>query len=200
MNTQEKAFNDLQLIRNTMERSTQLTSVSGIGLMAMGLIGLAGAYAAALRNGYAWWPNTWGVVAIVGFAIGLISMWYKGERTGSSIFTGAGKRFIFSLSPPIVAGTVLSERFVMIGRDDLLAGTWLLLYGAGVITAGAYSIRVIPIMGIVFMILGTFAVFAPASFLEPQFGVMTGQDLLLAAGFGGIHIAFGAIIAWRHGG
>jgi hypothetical protein len=45
-------------------------------------------------------------------------------------------------------------------------------------------------MGICFLALGTVAVFAP-----PAWG-----NLLLAAGFGGLQIAFGIIISRRFGG
>ena len=57
-------------------------------------------------------------------------------------------------------------------------------------TAGAFSVRVVPLMGIGFMVLGSIALLVPA---------LSG-DLLLALGFGGLQIAFGAVIARRHGG
>lgn len=200
MNTHEEALENLQFIRRTMERSTQLTSVSGIGLIAMGLIGFAGAYTAGLRQSAAWWANVWRCVAVLGFATGVCSMWHKGERCGNSIFTGAGRRFILALAPPIVAGAILTQLFYMSGEMKLIPGTWLLLYGVGVVTAGAYSIRLIPLMGIVFMGLGSITLCLPNSSLHPVLGNMTGQDLLLALGFGSIHIVFGAVIAMRHGG
>jgi hypothetical protein len=200
MNTHEEALENLQFIRHTIERSTKLTGVSGIGLIAMGIMGAAAAYVAAFRHSVDWWVNAWTYVAIVAFATGVCSMWYKGERTGNPIFTGAGRRFILALAPPIVAGIVLTNLFYMNSQIELVPGTWLLLYGVGVVTAGAFSIRLIPFMGIVFMVLGSVALYLPNSSFAPVFGNMTGQDLLLAAGFGGIHIIFGAIIGVRHGG
>ena len=76
------------------------------------------------------------------------------------------------------------------GLIDVVGGVWLLLYGTGVVTGGAFSIRIVPLMGLCFMVLGTVALFCPPSWANE----------LLAAGFGGLHILFGAVIARKYGG
>lgn len=200
MKTQEEALDELQFIRDTMERSTQLTSVSGIGLIAMGLIATIGAYVAGWRGTYDWWVNVWFVVAIMGCTVGFTSMWYKADRNNISIFTGVGKRFALSLSPPIIAGCLMTQLLYSTQQFDLMPATWLLLYGVGVITGGAFSIRLIPAMGITFMVFGSIAIFLPDVTFQPVLGTITGHDALLAFGFGGIHILFGGIVAMRHGG
>jgi hypothetical protein len=90
----------------------------------------------------------------------------------------------------MLAAAVLSMLIYHAGVFNLLPGLWLLLYGAGVVTAGAYSVKVVPIMGLCFMLAGTGALFCPFSWANP----------LMAAGFGGLHIIFGLIIARRYGG
>mgnify|MGYP006969374177 FL=1 len=198
MDAHDKALQDLEFIRDTMARSA-VTNVSGYGLIGMGVTALIGAYVAAL-GGTVWWTNTWTVVAVVGCSVGFWSMWYKARKAGASIFTSSGRRFAFALAPPIAAGTILSQYFFMNSQMEFLPSTWLLLYGTGVVTGGAYSIRLIPIMGIVFMCLGTIVLYAPATMAQNVWGAMTWYDVLLALGFGGIHIVFGAIIATRYGG
>ncbi|HUP20905.1 MAG TPA: hypothetical protein VM778_13285, partial [Gemmatimonadota bacterium] len=114
----------------------------------------------------------------------------KARRSGASILSRAGRRFLLSLAPPIVAGALLTPALVEGGLATRLPGAWLLLYGAGVVTGGAFSIRIVPVMGLAFMVAGAAALAAPG--LDP--------DWVMAAGFGGLHLVFGAVIARRHGG
>ena len=76
------------------------------------------------------------------------------------------------------------------GSIDEVAGVWLLLYGTAVVAGGAFSIRVVPLMGLCFMVLGTVALFCP-----PGWG-----NAFLAVGFGGLHMIFGGVIARKYGG
>ncbi|HEX5520602.1 MAG TPA: hypothetical protein VFX29_02860, partial [Longimicrobiaceae bacterium] len=101
-----------------------------------------------------------------------------------------GQKFVLSLAPPMAAGALLTLVLFRAGMVGVLPGTWLLLFGASVVTAGAFSVRIIPVMGICFMLLGALALLAP-----PAWG-----DALLALGFGALLIGFGAVIARRYGG
>lgn len=196
----ERALDDLSFIRNAMARSEPLTAVSGRGVMGMGVIALVGGVIAVLRTKPDWWIYTWIVVAALGCSLGTWTMLRKGRQQGHPVFAKAMRRFMLNLFPAIAAGAVFTEVFYELGLNALLPGMWLLLYGVGVFTGGAFSVRVLPVMGLCFMALGLAALFPTSLAPVPAVAMFTKGDLLMLAGFGGLHLVFGAIIAWRHGG
>ena len=196
----EKAMENLDFIRNTLACSTPFTSVSGWGLLAMGLYSLGGGWVASWRLNYDWWINCWVTVGVGGFLMGLVAMIWKMKQEPRPIRSYAIRRFAFSLFPPILAGAVLTELFYEHRLDVLLPGMWLLLYGAGVTTGGAFSVRVLPLMGLLFMVLGVLASFAATIAPPPLLGTLTTPDLFMMAGFGILHIVFGVVIIKRYGG
>ena len=98
--------------------------------------------------------------------------------------------FALGLFPTLLAGALLTLALYRAGNTDALPGLWLLLYGTAVVTGGAFSVKIVPVMGLSFMGIGAVALLTPAAW---------GNDFM-AAGFGGIHIVFGILIARRHGG
>jgi hypothetical protein len=97
----------------------------------------------------------------------------------------AGRKLILAFLPPMIVGGLLTVAAFSAGNHGLIPGIWLGLYGAGVMTGGAYSVKVIPLMGAALIGLSAVALLAPAS-----------GDLLLGVGLGGLHILFGLVI-WR---
>jgi hypothetical protein len=185
-----RASDNLRFIRETMERASSFTAVPGRGGVAMGLSALVAAFLAGRASTPEAWLGTWLVEAFVGFAIAAGAMAHKARRVGVTLFSGPARRFLLTLSAPLAAGGVLTLVLQRAPRLDLLPGTWLLLYGTAVVTGGAFSVRIVPAMGVLFMMLGGVALACP-----PSWG-----DAFLAAGFGGLHIVFGVLIARRHGG
>ena len=184
------ALENLRFIRETMERSTSFTAVPGKGGVAMGVTALLAAGIATLTTTSEMWLATWALAALVALAIGVGAMSLKARAANLPVFSGAGRKFALSLSPPLLAGAFLTVALYHQRLIAPLAGMWLLLYGVGVVTAGAFSVRVVPLMGLCLMILGAAALFSPAAW----------GTAYLAAGFGGVHIIFGLIIARRYGG
>ena len=186
----DQAMENLRFIRETMERSTSFTAVPGKGGVAMGISALAAAAIATRTTTTEMWLATWGLEALVALAIGAWAMSLKARAANLPLLSGAGRKFALNLSPPLFAGAFLTVALYRLGLVSLLPGVWLLLYGVGVVTAGAFSVRAVPAMGVCLMTLGAAALFAP-----PAWG-----NAFLAAGFGGVQIVFGLLIARRHGG
>jgi hypothetical protein len=181
---------DLRYIRETMERSASFTAVPGWGQVILGLTALVAARLASSQATPAAWLKIWLGEAALAAILVFVTMRWKANRRGLPLFTGPGRRVAFGLFPPLVAGALLTTFLFRAGLNSAIPPTWLLLYGAGIITGGAYSVAIVPVMGLCFMAAGALAIVTPA----------TWDNWLLAAAFGGLHIIFGFFIARRHGG
>ncbi len=186
----DRAIDNLRYIRDTMERASSFTAVPGWGGVAMGVTALLAAGVSQFARSPEEWLGIWLVEAFLAFSIGVWAMSRKARRAGTPLFAGPARRFLLTLSTPLFAGalaTVALERAKLIA---LLPGLWLLLYGTAVVTGGAFAVRIVPMMGLALMLLGAICLFCPASW----------GTAFLAAGFGGLQIVFGILIARRYGG
>jgi hypothetical protein len=184
-----RAADNLRFIRDTMERAASFTAVPGWGGVAIGISALlagAVAYSRTAHDQFFIWLAE-GAVASV---IAILAVRLKSRRMALSLQSRPARRALLSFAPPLIAGAVLTSVLYRAGAIDVLPGLWLLLYGTAVVTGGAFSVRIVPVMGLCFMALGLGSLGAPANWAN---GFMT-------AGFGALHIVFGAIIARRHGG
>jgi hypothetical protein len=185
-----RAMDNLQYIRETMERATAFTGISGWGQVAIGITALVTSFIAAQQKAFKNWLAIWLAEAVVALLIAGWSIDRKARAVKMPLLSGPGRKVAFSLSPPIFAGGLLTIVLYRAGLTVAIPGVWLLLYGTGVVTGGMFSVSVVPIMGLCFMMLGAAAFLAPTGF----------ADWFMAAGFGGLHIVFGVIIARRYGG
>lgn len=186
-----RAMDNLRYIRETMERAGSFTAVSGWGQVVIGVAAVLAAGLASLQPSTTeTWLATWAAAAVVSMLVGVLTTAMKARTARMPLLTGPGRKFVLSLAPPLVAGAVLTGVLYRAGMPELLPGAWLLLYGAGIITAGAFSVSAVPVMGLCFMLVGAAAAFTPS----------TWGNAWMAAGFGGLHMVFGIIIARRHGG
>ncbi|MGC2447341.1 MAG: hypothetical protein WA477_06840 [Candidatus Sulfotelmatobacter sp.] len=181
---------DLRFIRDTMERSAAFTAVSGWGQVVLGATAMAAAWLAARQVSPYTWLRVWLAEGLLAAAIGLLACTWKANRRGLPLFSGPARKVALGLAPPLVAGAFLTFLLFRSGMESALPAMWLLLYGAGIMTGGAFSVSIVPVMGLCFMLLGGLAVLGPAAW----------GNLFLATGFGGLHIVFGFLIAGRHGG
>jgi hypothetical protein len=185
-----RAADHLRYIRETMERAVEFTAVPGWGGVAMGLTAIGAAWVASRQHSPRAWLTVWLVEAFIAVAIAASTAATKAHRASAGLFTGPGRKFLLSFTPPIIVGGLLTFALFQAGLLTALPGVWLLLYGTAIVTGGAFSVRVVPVMGLALMGLGAIALFAPSNW----------GDSFMAAGFGVLQIGFGLWIARCHGG
>jgi hypothetical protein len=202
----DRAIQDLSLIRRAMEGASSFTDVPGWGTVVVGVTALAATAIARTQPTAGHWLLVWLLEAVVAASIAAAFIWRKARRRIAAegggnerpVFGIAARKFLLGFWPGIFAGALLTFALIDFSTvwtaagsvPRVLPGMWLLLYGVAILTAGAWSVRAVPAMGLGFLLLGGLALFAPAA----------PGDLMLAVGFGLWHIAMGLFIARRHGG
>lgn len=156
----------------------------------MGVVALPVTWLGSRQTTAEAWLWTWLLGGFLAVAIGAVALNYKAGKAHVSLLSGPARKFALSFAPPLIVGALLTAFLYRANLTGMIPGIWLLLYGTGVVTGGAFSVRIVPVMGLGFMALGAVALFCP-----PQWG-----SLFLAAGFGGLHMLFGVVIARKFGG
>lgn len=186
----EHALSNLRYIREAMERASAFTSIPGWGGVAVGVTAIVAAAIGHQASTWRVWLLTWLIEAAVAAVIAGVTMFVKARKANVSFTGGPARRFFVSYFAPIIAGGILTLLLTQRGFFAALAPMWLLLYGVSFVSSGAYSIPVVPVMGVCYMVLGIAACF---------FGFAV-QNAFMGVGFGGLHVVFGVVIARRYGG
>lgn len=185
-----RAADNLRFIRQAMERSSTFTSIPGAGGVLMGAVALAASAIASRQPDTDRWLLTWLVAAALAATAGLVTMAIKARRAGAPLTGATARRFALGMAAPIVAGAAITYQLWATRSFTVMAPSWLLLYGAGVLTGGIFSVPVVRLIGVCFMSLGLLAIATPTEW----------GNVWLALGFGGLHVGFGIYIARNHGG
>ena len=185
-----RAADDLTFIRSAMERSSAFTAIPGAGGVVMGVIGLIAAVVGARQPTPDRWLGTWLVAAFLALIVELVAMAWKARRAGLTLTSTNARRFALGIGAPLVAGAAITYELWAVRSFTVMAPAWLLLYGAGVLAGGMFSVPVVRAVGMCFMAAGL-----AASLTPPEWG-----NIWLAIGFGGLHVGFGAYIARNLGG
>jgi hypothetical protein len=185
-----QAADDLTFIRSAMERSSAFTAIPGAGGVVTGVIGLIAAVVGARQPTPDRWLGTWLVAAFFALIVELVAMAWKARRAGLTLTGTNARRFALGIAAPLVAGAAITYELWAVRSFTVMAPAWLLLYGAGVLAGGMFSVPVVRAIGVCFMAAGIAAVLTP-----PEWG-----NVWLAIGFGGLHVGFGAYIARNLGG
>ncbi|HKI96226.1 MAG TPA: hypothetical protein VJ992_13140 [Gemmatimonadales bacterium] len=185
---QQQAQETLAYIRQTMESAASFTAVSGWGLVGVGTAGFLAAAASSRLGGVAN-LRVWIPTATFAIALSMVANAWKARKLDVALWSGSFRKVVWVMAPMLAAGALLTYGLFRAGQTALLPATWLLLYGAGVTAGGTLSVRAIRSMGVVLLLLGAAALF------RPIYGAV-----LLAAGFGAVHVIFGIVLVQRHGG
>ncbi len=187
-NSHHDAKETLEYIRRTMYTASTYTAVSGWGLMSSGAVGVVATWLAWLR-GVPADLRIWIPAAMISVVAASLANALKARKIDVPVWSGVLRRVFWVVVPVLVAGALLTFALEANDASQLLPGTWLALYGAGVAAGGTFSVRAIRWMGVGFLALGAVAL------AQPEFGLV-----MLGCGFGGLHIGAGLDITWRHGG
>jgi len=184
------ALENLRYIRSTIEAADTFTTVPGYGCIAMGVTALVAVGVESIPQLTQYWLGIWVAAAIVACATALWFMEQKARAQGLSLRRAVARRFFMTLAPAFVAGAILTAALAGNIDRELMTGMWLLLYGTGLAACGLFAIRAVSTAGLAFMALGTATLWLPPG----------SAHIVLALGFGGIHLALGANIVRHHGG
>lgn len=208
---QDEAQVRMQEIQRIMERTTLWTILPGTSAIIGGLMVFVGCLVSYLMfrsvdnpsfspidfaslldlslNGQIWFCVMWFVIGAGGVIVEIHFAQLQAKRQGISPKVRSARMAFFSLSPSVVIAMVLTIKFLrptepLTQEIQYIAPVWMMLYGAGVYTAGLFSIRAPRILGIVFIAAGVVSI----HFFQ-QYGVITA-----ALSFGLFHIVFGQYV------
>jgi hypothetical protein len=159
-------------------------------MVAIGVLAIVVAIVASLQKTATGALNIWLASALLSPTIMMWAMVRKARSAKMPLLSGPGRKFVLSFSPPMIVGALLTLVLYRAGLVEVIPGVWLLLYGTAVVAGGAFSVRIVPVMGLCFMAAGVVSLFSPMSL----------SLILLGIAFGGLHIVFGIPIARSYGG
>jgi uncharacterized BrkB/YihY/UPF0761 family membrane protein len=184
---ESRALGTLAFIRTSIESSSSM-AVPGMAGIVMGGIGIIATVIASVPRDAPHWLGIWLIAAAIAFALGGAMMAREAAQSGHARYLGPVRKFLLCLCPALLTGAALTFVLWHAGVTNLIPGMWLLLYGCAVLSASTVTIartmRLICIMGALFMLLGLLAFAAPAR----------SHTLILGMGFGALHTIFGMLI------
>lgn len=196
---------DLQHIREMMERSSRFISLSGLsGVMAgvIALLGAAAAYYLLSANGISYTDNIESLepqqlliqmvllaLAVLVLAVGA-GIWFtvrKSKKQGLKIWTNTTKHLLLNLFGPLLAGGIFCAALLYHGSIAYVAPATLVFYGLALVNASKYTYSDIQYLGYCEIFLGLIAMF------------LIGYGLIFwALGFGVLHIVYGVVMYQKY--
>jgi hypothetical protein len=130
----------------------------------------------------------WGGAFLVAFAGVVVFTSRAARREGIPFWSPLAKDVVHSLWPPFVAAAALTVALAREGRLELVAPLWLLAYGVGGISAGAFASPIVRWLGAAFFVAGL---------AQLVHGLPPG--CALGVTFGGFHLVYGVALLCLRG-
>jgi hypothetical protein len=199
---------DLQAIREIMERSSRFLSLSGLAGIFAGVCALLGAAVAwffildsgqvqydeymigsvSLTSGIGFYLALDAMLVLVFAVLGAVYFSFrKAKKAGQQFWTNTTKRMLFHLLLPLVSGGIIILILIFRNKIDLVVPTMLVYYGLALVSAGKFTFSEIHYLGLTEIVLGILA----AVFIN--YGL-----LFWTIGFGLMHIIYGTVMYYRH--
>jgi hypothetical protein len=199
----EEARENLRVIRQTMERSTKYSTLSGLSGVLIGLVAIVGVVisrsifavhgAVVDRNSeheQLWQIGAvWTAVLVIAVAIEFLANKRRAAGIGKHVVSQLGAHIVLAALPGFLAAAVLTTFFVMHGLLFSIWGVWMLCYGLAICAVGLFSVKPVSALGAAFVLAGAVTLLLPPAAQLP----------MMAVTFGGFHIGYGILMARRHG-
>jgi hypothetical protein len=177
------AASTLRYIRASMEGAVSL-AVPGSAGLALGVLGLITAAISSTPSLHPYWLGIWLSASLIGAVVGGTLVVRESSLRSLRLIGTPLRKFALCLTPSLFGAVIMTAIHWTSGNLHAIPGTWLLLYGCALIAASAATTRTIAVLGGCFALLGMAALLLPDAL----------QILMLAIGFGGLHIVFGFVI------
>lgn len=212
MNEQQQSLQDLQHIKQMMERSSRFISLSGLSGIAAGACALVGAWFAndvitenGGPSGYRELVNkTLEVsslqdfmghrlfqIAMYTFFAALLSAflftWLRSKKNKVPMWGYSSRRLLINVSVPMIAGGIYLFKQMQFGNYGLIAPGCLIFYGLALVNASKYTLGEVRYLGYCQVLLGIINCW------------FVGYGLYFwAIGFGLLHIIYGSVMWYKY--
>ena len=200
MDSQHQPLETLQDIKRMMERSSRFISLSGWSGISAGICALLGAWVAHQRlGGYVFFIGGRSagllsdllLIAVITFVAAFISAFFftyiRSRRNGVPLWDRTVQRLAWNTVMPMAVGGIMILRALELGYYELVAPGCLIFYGLALVNASKYTLGEVRYLGYGQIILGILNLW-----------IINEGLYFWAAGFGVLHIVYGAMMWWKY--
>ena len=196
--TAGEAQEHLRVIRQTMERSTKHSTLSGLSGVLVGLYALIGSAVtwfitpqfARPYDRYAF-ITAWAFVGVLAFTTDVVLTKLRAVRVGKTPLSPLGRHLLRAAAPGVAVGVLLSAFYLMHPNliGEYIYGVWMLAYAAALLAVGMFSVREVSVLGWIFLAAGAITLLLPEPAAAP----------MMALSFGGVHVWYGTFMGRKYG-